>query len=395
MTHYRSNVRDIEFNLFEVLDRESSWAASRIADLDRETVSALLAEADHLARTKLADSFADGDRQPAGLRPADPHGDAARGVQDFLPGADRLRSLGARSCPPSSAVRSPRPRSSGRSTSSTWAPTRRGPLHRRAEVRLRALGVRHRAGPADRPDHDRAAVGRHHGADRAGRRLRRRRRADPGGPAAGRHLAPRGRQAVHHRRRARPDREHRPSGAGAAASAPVPGTKGLSLFIVPKYHFDLETGELTGERNGVFATNAGEEDGHQGLHHLRADLRRRRARRRLAARRGAQRHRPDVPGDRARPDAGRHQGDRHLVHRLPERAGVRQDTGPGPRPDPGGRQDRAAGDHHPPPRRPALADDPEVVRRGAAGAGALHRQHSGPGRDRPGPGHAATRPPSG
>ena len=33
-----------------------------------------------------------------------------------------------------------------------------------------------------------------------------------------------------------------------------PGTKGLSLFIVPKHHFDLETGELTGERNGVFAT---------------------------------------------------------------------------------------------------------------------------------------------
>ena len=34
-----------------------------------------------------------------------------------------------------------------------------------------------------------------------------------------------------------------------------PGTKGLSLFIVPKFGFDLETGELTGERNGVFATN--------------------------------------------------------------------------------------------------------------------------------------------
>jgi hypothetical protein len=33
-----------------------------------------------------------------------------------------------------------------------------------------------------------------------------------------------------------------------------PGTKGLSLFIVPKYHFDLETGEL-GERNGVYVTN--------------------------------------------------------------------------------------------------------------------------------------------
>ncbi|HYO17953.1 MAG TPA: acyl-CoA dehydrogenase, partial [Dermatophilaceae bacterium] len=34
-----------------------------------------------------------------------------------------------------------------------------------------------------------------------------------------------------------------------------PGTKGLSLFLVPKWHFDLDTGELTGERNGVFATN--------------------------------------------------------------------------------------------------------------------------------------------
>jgi alkylation response protein AidB-like acyl-CoA dehydrogenase len=33
-----------------------------------------------------------------------------------------------------------------------------------------------------------------------------------------------------------------------------PGTKGLSLFLVPKYHVDLKTGEL-GARNGVYATN--------------------------------------------------------------------------------------------------------------------------------------------
>src|SRR5215218_2384180 len=39
----------------------------------------------------------------------------------------------------------------------------------------------------------------------------------------------------------------RPEGAG-------PGTKGLSLFVVPKYLFDAETGELKG-RNGVYATN--------------------------------------------------------------------------------------------------------------------------------------------
>jgi alkylation response protein AidB-like acyl-CoA dehydrogenase len=39
----------------------------------------------------------------------------------------------------------------------------------------------------------------------------------------------------------------RPEGAG-------PGTKGLSLFVVPKFLFDPETGE-PGERNGVFVTN--------------------------------------------------------------------------------------------------------------------------------------------
>jgi hypothetical protein len=33
-----------------------------------------------------------------------------------------------------------------------------------------------------------------------------------------------------------------------------PGTKGLSLFLVPKYHFDPETGEPV-DRNGVFVTN--------------------------------------------------------------------------------------------------------------------------------------------
>jgi alkylation response protein AidB-like acyl-CoA dehydrogenase len=42
----------------------------------------------------------------------------------------------------------------------------------------------------------------------------------------------------------------RPTGPGIAS---VPGTKGLSLFLVPKFHFDTETGEL-GERNGAYVT---------------------------------------------------------------------------------------------------------------------------------------------
>lgn len=43
----------------------------------------------------------------------------------------------------------------------------------------------------------------------------------------------------------------RPEGPGIETK---PGTKGLSLFLVPKYHFDSKTGEL-GERNGAFVTN--------------------------------------------------------------------------------------------------------------------------------------------
>jgi alkylation response protein AidB-like acyl-CoA dehydrogenase len=43
----------------------------------------------------------------------------------------------------------------------------------------------------------------------------------------------------------------RPEGPGIT---PRPGTKGLSLFLVPKFHFDPETGE-PGERNGAFVTN--------------------------------------------------------------------------------------------------------------------------------------------
>jgi alkylation response protein AidB-like acyl-CoA dehydrogenase len=42
----------------------------------------------------------------------------------------------------------------------------------------------------------------------------------------------------------------RPEGPGIT---PRPGTKGLSLFLVPKFHFDPETGE-PGERNGAFVT---------------------------------------------------------------------------------------------------------------------------------------------
>ena len=53
---------------------------------------------------------------------------------------------------------------------------------------------------------------------------------------------------LHHVGRARPHREHRPSRAGAHPGSP-PGTKGISMFLVPKFFVNAD-GSL-GERNAV------------------------------------------------------------------------------------------------------------------------------------------------
>ena len=97
--------------------------------------------------------------------------------------------------------------------------------------------------------HVQRQVGRHHVPHRAARRLRRRRGADHGAAsnADGTLQHPR-HQDLHLRRRPRPGREHRPPGARALDGAP-PGTKGLSLFIVPKLRIDAD-GTL-GQRNDV------------------------------------------------------------------------------------------------------------------------------------------------
>ena len=106
-----------------------------------------------------------------------------------------------------------------------------------------------------------------------------------------------------------------------------PGTKGLSLFVVPKYDFDLETGELTGERNGVYVTGVEHKMGIKASTTCELTFGETAAGQGLAARRGARRHRADVPGHRARPDDGRHEGDVHAVDRLPQRPRVRQGRG--------------------------------------------------------------------
>ncbi|MGZ4512950.1 MAG: acyl-CoA dehydrogenase [Mycobacterium sp.] len=71
MGHYIANVRDLEFNLFEVLDVGAVLGTGRYIDLDAETVRTVLAEAARLAEGPVAESFAFADRNPPVFDPAE------------------------------------------------------------------------------------------------------------------------------------------------------------------------------------------------------------------------------------------------------------------------------------------------------------------------------------
>jgi alkylation response protein AidB-like acyl-CoA dehydrogenase len=64
MGHYKSNVRDIEFNLFEVFGTDQLLGTAPFDDLDRDTARGMLREVAKLAEGPLAESFADADRNP-------------------------------------------------------------------------------------------------------------------------------------------------------------------------------------------------------------------------------------------------------------------------------------------------------------------------------------------
>jgi alkylation response protein AidB-like acyl-CoA dehydrogenase len=70
MSHYKSNLRDIEFNLFEVLRRQDLLGQPPYPDLDEATARGLLDELERLATGPLAESFADADRNPPVFDPA-------------------------------------------------------------------------------------------------------------------------------------------------------------------------------------------------------------------------------------------------------------------------------------------------------------------------------------
>ncbi len=70
MGHYIANVRDLEFNLFEVLDVGAVLGTGKYTDFDEETVRTILSEAARLAEGPVAESFAFADRNPPVFDPA-------------------------------------------------------------------------------------------------------------------------------------------------------------------------------------------------------------------------------------------------------------------------------------------------------------------------------------
>src|ERR1041384_3009187 len=64
MGHYKSNLRDIEFNLFEVLGRDKLYGTGPFAEMDVETAKSILEELTRLSENERAESFTDADRTP-------------------------------------------------------------------------------------------------------------------------------------------------------------------------------------------------------------------------------------------------------------------------------------------------------------------------------------------
>ena len=70
MGHFKSNLRDIEFNLFEVLNRQELLGAEPYPEVDEVTARGILDEVRRLAEGPVAESFADADRNPPVFDPA-------------------------------------------------------------------------------------------------------------------------------------------------------------------------------------------------------------------------------------------------------------------------------------------------------------------------------------
>jgi alkylation response protein AidB-like acyl-CoA dehydrogenase len=253
MSHYRANVRDIEFNLFEVLRVQDRFGSGPFADADEETARALLGEVAAMAEGPLGDSYVSGDRNPVRFDPQTHSAYLDEGIKrSFHTMWDgewwRLaadNAIGGMGVPPSVQ----------------WAAGEMI-LGANAPVFMYMAGpnfasVVYRNGNELQKHWAQLMVDRKWGAtmvltepdagsDVGAGRTKARDNGDGTWSIEGvKRFITSGDsdlfENIMHLVLARPE--------GAK-----PGTKGLSLFLVPKFHFDPQTGE-PGDRNGAFVTN--------------------------------------------------------------------------------------------------------------------------------------------
>ncbi len=253
MGHYIANLRDIEFCLFDLLGRESILGSSLYKELDRETVMGMLEEVKRMAENDLAESFVEGDRIGTSFDKATGSvtlpASFKKSYRTFIDNEwwriDAPVELGGTLIP----------------FSVRWAIAEMV-LGSNPAVHLYTTGasmanVSYQLGNEEQKKWSKFIVDREWGAtmvltepeagsDVGAGRSKAVKQADGSWHLTGtKRFITSGdsdlQENILHYVLARPE------GAG-------PGTKGLSLFLVPKFHFDKESGAPL-ERNGVYVTN--------------------------------------------------------------------------------------------------------------------------------------------
>ncbi|MGY1749333.1 acyl-CoA dehydrogenase [Modestobacter sp. SYSU DS0511] len=253
MSHYTANLRDLEFNLFEFQSTKDRFGTGPFEQMDAETARGVLTEVRRLAEGPLAASFADADRNPPVFDPATHSVTLPESFKESFRAVeagewwrlDLPEELGGFGAPFSlrwaafEMILGANPAVFMYGSGATFAAILHS-LGTPEQQRLAELMIEHLWGATmvlTEPD--------------AG--------SDVGAGRARAVQQPDGSWHITGVKRFISSAEHdlsdnivhlvlaRPEGAG-------PGTKGLSLFVVPKFHVDLATGEL-GERNGVHVTN--------------------------------------------------------------------------------------------------------------------------------------------
>ena len=253
MNHYTANLRDIEFCLFDLLGRESILGSSIYKELDRDTVMGMLEEVKRLSENDLAASFVDADRRGVEFDKATgsvklPES-LKKSYRSYIDGEwwriDAPEELGGTVIPAS--VR--------------WAIAEMV-LGSNASVHLYSTGasmahVAYMLGTEEQKKFAKFMVDREWGATmiltepEAGSDVGAGRSKAVQQPDGTWHITGTKRFITSGDSDLQENIMHfvlaRPEGAG-------PGTKGLSLFLIPKFHFDKETGAPLG-RNGIYVTN--------------------------------------------------------------------------------------------------------------------------------------------